>query len=161
MKLQSYEVMVEAARRNELSVEDINMATLLFAQKIQEIKKSGRNVKETVSRIDEKVSNMEKEYPLLSAECDDLQKAVRKKGVQILGGKNSNAYSDVKLRKRVYIDIYNEVKRQYGLDDDETGRRLSYKKLKRKYFKGALQIIANYEPPIVIANDIDEANEEY
>ena len=32
-------------------------------------------------------------------------KEVKRKGVEVLGGKKSNAYADKDLRKRVYMDI--------------------------------------------------------
>lgn len=102
--------------------------------------------------------DIEEEYPLLPPESDDLSKAVRRKGVAVLGGKKSNAYNNTDLRKKVYRDIYGEVKRQYGLVD-EKGRQQSYKKLKRKYLAGALLVVGDYEPPIAIANEIDAEND--
>lgn len=75
-----------------------------------------------------------------------------------MGGKKSNAYKNTDLRKRVFMDIYGEVKRQYGLIS-ETGRQLSYKKLKRKYFKGALVVVDTYVAPVTLQNDIDAENE--
>ena len=77
---------------------------------------------------------------------------------EILGGKKANAYKDVDLRRKVYRDIYYEVKREYGLID-EKGCQLSYKKLKRKHFKGALAVIAEYIPPIGLQNEITSLNE--
>lgn len=75
-----------------------------------------------------------------------------------MGGKKSNAYTNTDLRRKVYRDIYTEIKRNYDLID-ANGRQKSYKKLKRKYLKGAMTIIDNYEPPILLANEIDEEND--
>lgn len=102
--------------------------------------------------------DIEEEYPLLPPEADDLSNAVKRKGVYILGGKKSNAYQNTTLRKRVYQDIYSEIKRQYGLVD-EKGRQQSYKKLKRKYLKGAFSVVEDYEAPIALANEIEAENE--
>jgi hypothetical protein len=102
--------------------------------------------------------DIEEEYPLLPPEADDLSNAVKRKGVYILGGKKSNAYQNTALRKRVYQDIYSEIKRQYGLID-EKGRQQSYKKLKRKYLKGAFSVVEDYEAPIALANEIEAENE--
>ena len=102
--------------------------------------------------------DIEEEYPLLPPEADDLSNAVKRKGVYILGGKKSNAYQNTTLRKRVYQDIYSEIKRQYGLID-ENGRQQSYKKLKRKYLKGAFSVVEDYEAPIALANEIEAENE--
>ena len=104
------------------------------------------------------IRDIEEEYPLLPPEADDLSNVVKKKGVEILGGKKSNAYANTALRKRVYQDIYLDVKRQYGLIDEQ-GRQMSYKKLKRKYLKGAIAVVGEYAAPIALANEIDAENE--
>lgn len=104
------------------------------------------------------IRDIEEEYPLLPPEADDLSNVVKKKGVEILGGKKSNAYANTALRKRVYQDIYLDVKRQYGLIDEQ-GRQMSYKKLKRKYLKGAIAVVGEYVAPIALANEIDAENE--
>lgn len=56
------------------------------------------------------------------------------------------------------MDIYGEIKRQYGLIN-EKGIQLSYKKLKRKYLTGAFAVIDEYQPPIAIQNEIEAENE--
>ena len=117
-----------------------------------------KSIESTVANTAEKVNGIENEYPLLPHEADDLAKAVQRKGVEAMGGKKSNAYANKDLRRKVYRDIYTEIKRNYGLIDD-LGRQKSYKKLKRKYLKGAFDIIDNYETPILLANEIDEEND--
>lgn len=110
------------------------------------------------ARHEKHIKDIEEEYPLLPPEADDLAKAVQRKGVEVMGGKKSNAYTNTDLRRKVYRDIYTEIKRNYDLID-ANGRQKSYKKLKRKYLKGAMTIIDNYEPPILLANEIDEEND--
>ena len=63
--------------------------------------------------------DIEEEYPLLPPEADDLHLVIKKKGVEVLGGRKSNAYANRELRTRVFRDIYGEVKRQYGLIDEK------------------------------------------
>ena len=116
------------------------------------------NLEKSVATTKRGLMDIEEEYPLLPPESDDLSKAVRKKGVEVLGGKKSEAYKNTDLRKRVYRDIYGEIKRQYGLID-EAGRQQSYKKLKRKYLKGALMVVESYQAPISLLNEIDSENE--
>ena len=111
-----------------------------------------------MAQHDRQLVNIEEEYPLLPPEADDLANAVKRKGVEILGGKKSNAYKNTDIRKRVYMDIYGEIKRQYGLIS-ETGRHLSYKKLKRKYLKGAFVVVDQYEAPLSLSNEIEAENE--
>ena len=102
--------------------------------------------------------DIEEEYPLLPPEADDLAKAVQRKGVDCMGGKKTPAYQNTDLRKRIYRDIYMEIKRQYGLID-EMGRQKSYKKLKRKYLTGALTVVEMYELPITLQNEVEAENE--
>lgn len=104
------------------------------------------------------IVDIEQEYPLLPAEADDLSKAVRRRGVGVLGGKDKPAYKNAELRQKIYKDIYLEIKRQYGLID-EAGRQASYKKLKRKYLQSAITLAETYEAPIALANEIDAEND--
>ena len=138
-------------QKNELTPEYLYSLINGNAEKIQQLER--KSVKH-----DRQFRDIEEEYPLLPPEADDLSKAVQKKGVECLGGKKSAAYQTIELRRQVYRDIYTEVKRQYGLIDD-MGRQKSYKKLKRKHLKGALVVIAEYEPPIALANEIESLNE--
>ena len=116
------------------------------------------NLEKKSARHEKHLKDIEEEYPLLPPEAEDLSRAVQRKGVEVMGGKKSNAYANTDLRRKVYRDIYTEIKRNYGLID-EMGRQKSYKKLKRKYLKGAFDIIDNYETPILLANEIDEEND--
>ena len=141
------------ANQMQLSAEGNYLLSLIKKNvgKIEPLEKSTAKQGRTLRDIEE-------EYPLLPPEADDLSNAVKRKGVYILGGKKSNAYQNTTLRKRVYQDIYSEIKRQYGLID-EKGRQQSYKKLKRKYLKGAFSVVEDYEAPIALANEIEAENE--
>ena len=146
------------AQNNELTADDINAIVLAIADNEQGQDAEIKTLKINDKRKDRALKDIEEEYPLLPPEADDISKAVRKKGVEVMGGKKSGAYNNKDLRTRVYRDIYGEIKRQYGLED-VSGRQLSYKKLKRKYFKGALGIVAEYVLPIALANEVEEENE--
>ncbi len=104
------------------------------------------------------VVEIEEEYPLLPPEADDLSCAVRKKGVELMCGKKSPAYNNKELRTRIYRDIYYEIKRQYGLID-EKGVQSSYKKLKRKFYSGAIAVVGAYVLPIGLQNEVEAENE--
>ena len=141
------------ANQMQLSAEGNYLLSLIKKNvgKIEALEKSTAKQGRTLRDIEE-------EYPLLPPEADDLSNAVKRKGVHVLGGKKSNAYQNTALRKRVYQDIYSEIKRQYGLID-EKGRQQSYKKLKRKYLEGAILVVDDYEAPIALANEIEAENE--
>ena len=111
-----------------------------------------------LSKHDQNFREIEEEYPLLPPEADDLSKAVKVKGVAVLGGKKTEAYKDTGLRRRVYQDIYGVIKREYGLLD-ERGFQISYKKLRRKHLKGAFITVEQYEPSAALAEEIEATNE--
>jgi hypothetical protein len=143
---------------NSLTNADRDKMLLYIVNKLDAQDDTNKEVKRRLDNMSRFKRDVEEEYPILPPEADELSKEVRKKGVEILGGRNSNAYADASLRKSVYRDIYYEIKREYGLID-EKGCQLSYKKLKRKHFKGALAVIADYVPPIGLQNEITSLNE--
>lgn len=139
------------ATQNELTIFDINQYAVAIDKKINEMMRG-------IVQNKKGLQNIEEEYPLLPPEADDLSNAVRRKGVQILGGKKSNAYQNKEIRRKVYRDIYYEIKRQYGLIN-ENGSQKSYKKLQRKNLNGAFDVVENYLPPVDIENEITAENE--
>lgn len=144
--------------RKPPSQDDINEMVLNLVIDMREMKKGVNAIKEIANRANRGVKDIEEEYPLLPPEADDLSKAVQRKGVEIMGGKKSSAYNNKDLRRKVYQDIYMEIKRQYGLIND-FGRQMSYKKLKRKYLQGAFAVVDMYDAPIAIANEIESEND--
>lgn len=152
-----HELMLRA-QNNELTADDINVIVLAIADNEQGQDAEIKTLKINDKRKDRALKDIEEEYPLLPPEADDISRAVKRKGVEVMGGKKSGAYNNKDIRNRVYRDIYGEIKRQYGLED-VSGRQLSYKKLKRKHFKGALAVIEDYVLPIALANEVDEENE--
>ena len=110
-----------------------------------------------IQRIETRIDKLENDIPLYGSEADDLCNHVKRKGVEVMGSKKSNAYQDTKIRTAVYTDIYNQIKREFGLYDDK-GRYTSYKALKRKYIKEAHGLIDSYEPPMYLRERIEDCN---
>lgn len=130
----------------------------IINEQIAEYSEQWKEVKKTVSNLSRRMQVQEEEVTLTPAEALEISNRVKKKGVQCMGGLKSPAYKDKNLRRRVYQDIYYQIKREYGLID-EKGAQLSYKYLKRKFFKGALITVQEYETSIALQNDIDAINE--
>ena len=127
-------------------------------KKIEANAKKIEAVELKASKHGKQLRDIEEEYPLLPPEADDLAKAVQRKGVEVMGGKKSNAYTNIDLRRKVYRDIYTEIKRNFDLID-VMGRQKSYKKLKRKNLKGALMLVDEYILPIGLENEINNEND--
>lgn len=61
-----------------------------------------------------------------------------------------NAYNDKSLRAKLYADIYRQLKREFGID--------TYKAIKRNQAGLALEIVEQYRPPMVLAQEIEWEN---
>lgn len=107
-------------------------------------------IDERVSSIDKDLQEFKQDMPILGIEESKITGAVRRKGVQCLGGKESEAYKDRSLRSKVYADIYGELKRQFGVT--------SYKAIKRSQCEKAVNIIEIYELPLILAEQVEDTN---
>ncbi len=110
--------------------------------------------------IDRKQAHMEKrmdklefEVPLYVSEAEEMSRRAKRKGVKVLGGKNSAAYQDNSIRQKVYCDIYRQLKHEFCSEN-----AVSYKAMKRKYRTDALSFIDNYEAPAYLREQINEVN---
>lgn len=108
-------------------------------------------------KMEKRLDKLEFDIPLYGSEADELSNHVKRKGVSILGGKNSEAYKDSNIRSAVYRDIYDQIKREFGIYSDD-GKPKSYKALKRKYIYDAHELIDTYEAPLYLRESIDGAN---
>ena len=124
---------------------------LTTAEQIKLIAQGNMELGERVDKVEDKLSNLENDTPLYGCEIDEVQKHVRKKGVEDLGGKGSEAYRDGSVRSQVYSDIYNQLKREYGCVS-------SYKSIKRKYVDAVHVFIDRYEPPTALSEQIRDCN---
>ena len=107
-------------------------------------------LREEIESVRQELDDFKQDMPLLAVECDRITTAVHKRGVDALGGKNSNAYKDSSLRSKVYQDIHRELKRQFGVS--------TYKAIKRSQCDIAVSIIDEYELPIVLQEQIRDCN---
>lgn len=108
-------------------------------------------------KMEKRLDKLEFDIPLYGSEADELSNHVKRKGVSILGGKNSEAYKDSNIRSAVYRDIYDQIKREFGIYSDD-GKPKSYKALKRKYIYDAHELVDTYEAPLYLRESIDGAN---
>ncbi len=110
-----------------------------------------RHVDNKVDALAEDLQQFKQELPLFGIDEDKIVTAVRRKGTECLGGKDSNAYSDKSIHNKVFRDIYRELKHQFGI----TG---TYKQLKRNQCDTAVQVVESYTLPIFLAEQICDCN---
>lgn len=121
------------------------------AEKIRLLALGNEELNDRVDKVEGKIASLEEDMPLYGCEIDELQKHVRRRGVDILGGKQSEAYRDASIRGSVYSDIYGQLKREYGCVS-------SYKSIKRKYIADAHEFVDCYVAPVFLQEQIDGAN---
>ena len=114
-------------------------------------------VDKRVTKVEHRIDHIENDMPLFGAESDELSAHVKRKAIEMLGGKKSEAYRDSKIHKKVFSDIYNQLKREFGIYDAE-GKAKSYKALKRKDLADAHDFVDGYTLPTFLAEQINDCN---
>ena len=111
---------------------------------------------QAIFMVDGKTEQLKKDFeefkdnaPLFNAECDELMDRVKSVVTKILGYKTS-AYNDKSLRGRVYSDIQQQLRREFGVK--------KYKSIKRCQLSKALDIVSNYKAPTVLIDEITRNN---
>ena len=120
-------------------------------EKIRLIAKGNVKLNERIDKVEDKISSLENDMPLYGCEIDEVQKHVKRKVVDVLGGKNTSAYKDSSVRSSVFADIYRQLKREYGCVS-------TYKSIKRKYIADVHDFIDCYLPPTVLLEQITNSN---
>ena len=104
-----------------------------------------------IDKLEEDISTMKQDMPLFPDDTKTITEAVKKKGVSILGGKDSDAYHDRGLVNSVYRDIYAEIHRNFDVS--------RYTSIKRADVGRVLSVVDRYSPPLCLAERIQQANE--
>lgn len=107
-------------------------------------------VEQKVNVVEKQLEDFKNDMPLLAIEIDKITEAVKKKGVAVLGGKNSNAYKNSSLRTKLYQDLHRDVRRQFGVS--------TYKAIKRNQCEQVLAMVESYKPPIFLDDLISSEN---
>ena len=109
------------------------------------------------SELSRKIDNVNKDLQKFKQDILTLRtgeskitSAVRRKGVECLGGKESEAYKNNSLREKVYADIYGQLKREFGVT--------TYKAIKRNQCDQAVAVIDCYQLPIFLEEAINDCN---
>ena len=120
-----------------------NDKIMLMAQGHMELQQEDDSIKKDME-------SLKMDLPILPVEEDRITSAVKRKGLAVMGGKTSNVYRDKSIRRKVYQGIYANLKYNFQIK--------TYRALKRSQVDKAIDIINNYQPPYVLAEQIDSAN---
>ena len=131
----------------------LNEVKKLSPMELMELQfKALKEQKEKISQVENRVYKLEEDMPLFQIDCKEIQALVRKKGIEALGGYRSIAYNDNSLRGKVYSDIQQQIRREFGV--------LRYEAIKRSQLEMAKEIINHYKVPLVLENEIKLLNEQ-
>lgn len=122
---------------------------MTIPEQIKLLAQGNVELEKKIDSVNERVDSLEQDMPLYGCEIDEVKAHVNRKGVKILGGKDSKAYRDSSIRSSVYSDMYRQLKREFGAV-------ASYKSIKRKYIADVHEFIDCYEPPMVLREQIDD-----
>ena len=123
---------------------------LTALEQLQLTQQAVLEVKEQVDSVNKDLQDFKNDMPMLAVECEKITRAVKLKGIEVLGGKRSEAYRNNSLRSKVYRDIHSEVRRQFGVN--------TYKALKRSQCDRVIAQIGEYELPVVLEEEVRDCN---
>jgi len=107
-------------------------------------------LEQKIDAVNEDFQTFKTDLPMLPAEIEEVTRAAKRRGLKVLGGKLSVAYSDRSLVTKVYKDIYEQIHRQFGVE--------SFKAIKRREKEAVIKIINSYELPLVLKEEIESKN---
>lgn len=122
------------------------------ADQIRLLAQGTTELNQRVDTLQERMDKLEMDLPILPIEAEKITTAVQRRGVSVLGGKQSQAYRNRAIRQRVYNNLYANLKYNFGVK--------SYKALKRSQADTAVEIVRRYEPPFFLAEEIRLENAE-
>ena len=158
------------------NIQGYNNFKMAYINKFNEMEQALRNPFKNMSKelqsillLDSKTQELNKKIDTVATDFNDfkdnetlspaMMKAISDKvkrlGVQLLGGKASEAYriSNGHYRRMVISDIYNQLKREFGID-----ARTSYMFIKRKDLQDAMDFLDTYRLPARLEEEIRVAN---
>lgn len=119
-------------------------------EKIQVLAQGNIELNKKVDNLNKDLQEFKQDMPLLALECQRITRAKNQKVVPLMGGKNAPAYKNKSLMRKVYSDIDNQLRREFGVN--------TYKAIKRNQCDLAVEIINGYDLPICLKVEIETEN---
>lgn len=119
-------------------------------QQIQLIAQGTTELYEKVDTLSNRMDKFEQDLPLLPGDADELSRTVKRRVVEVLGGKDSNSYHNKSICQTAFMDAYRNLKHNFDVT--------SYKNIKRRQIDVALKIANEYVPPVYLVDQINVCN---
>lgn len=115
-----------------------------------ELEKKVDKIETRTEAAETRINGFEDSLPLLPIDADKVSTAVKRRGVELCGGKDSRAYRDIKIRSKVYKHLYNSVKYEFGVS--------SYKNIPRRHVDKAVEIAKTCDLTIILKEEVEKVN---
>lgn len=149
-QLKAKDILAEAFIEKKQKTQSAMELLELHYEALKEVDGKVTALSDDLSSVRKDFEDFKQDMPILGIEEDKITNAVKKKGVECLDGKESNAYKNRSLRSRLYADLHGQLRRQFGIS--------SYKAIKRNQTDIAIQIIQSYIPPLYLRELIEQEN---
>lgn len=103
-----------------------------------------------IGKIEEDLEDIKNKQEIDSTQRYKLKKARNRKAVEVLNGKQSNAYQDKKLTRKVFRALEHELKDEFTIS--------RYEDLRRDEFDSAIEFINNWHPSYSLEREISLKN---
>nr|UWG78189.1 MAG: ORF6C domain [Bacteriophage sp.] len=103
-----------------------------------------------IGKIEEDLDDIKNKQEIDSTQRYKLKKARNKKAVEVLSGKESDAYQDKSLTRKVFRTLERDLKDSFTIS--------RYEDLRRDEFDGAIGFIENWYPPYPLKREISLKN---
>lgn len=107
-------------------------------------------INKRLGKVEEKIDEIQNKSEIDSDQRYKLWVARNKKAVKTLGGKDSNAYKNKILSRRVFRVLEREFKEAFVIS--------RYEDLRKENFDKAIDFIDNWYPPCVLSREIEAIN---
>lgn len=149
-QLKAKDILAAAFLPKQESAGDVQGQIKLLAQGTTELYQRVDEVTEDVKSVRKDLEKFKADIPAFNMDTKDIQNALRKKAIEVLGGKDSNAYHDRSIHAYTFADIQIELRRQFDIK--------RYDQIRHKDVPDAMKIIEEYKPPLHIRDKIAMAN---
>jgi len=156
-QLKAKDILAAAFLPKQENAGDVQRQIKLLAQgttelyeRVDELEQETYYNKEEIQSVKDDLEKFKADVPAFNMDTKDIQNALRKKAIEVLGGKDSNAYHDKSVHGYAFADIQIELRRQFGVK--------RYDQIKHKDVPVALKVVEEYKPPIHIRDKIYMAN---
>lgn len=119
-------------------------------QNLLEIGKFMENLQMQTNNHEERIAGLEDNMRISGVEEMNVKDKGSSAVLRALGGKESNAYQNIKVRSRAYSEMWRRFKKRFGIP--------RYGELAAKDFDSAIHFLERWEPDRELELEIEQVN---